>query len=64
MNGSTIGNNAYVGPNTTIEKALLENNCFVGMGSVVRNGSVIKGVVAAGSLVRENTIISEGEVKN
>lgn len=57
LSGSSVGSDAFVGPNASVEAATLENDSFVGMGSVVRAGSLVKGVVAAGSVVPENTTI-------
>lgn len=54
VSGSQLGNNVFVGPNTVLGKCFLDNNAFVGMGSSVRDGATVKGVVAAGSTVEEN----------
>lgn len=57
-----IGNNAYVGPNCQLESCRVGEDAFVGMGSVVGKGARVEGVVAAGSLVPENSHVRLGEI--
>jgi carbonic anhydrase/acetyltransferase-like protein (isoleucine patch superfamily) len=62
IHGATISNNVFVGPNSALGKCQLDRNAFVGMGSSVRDGAIVRGVVAAGSVVPANTVVGEGEI--
>lgn len=62
MNGATLANNVFVGPNTTLGKCLLDSDAFVAMGAVVGDGAIVKGVIAAGSVVSDNETVGQGEI--
>lgn len=51
-----IGDNVTIGHNATIHGCEIKDNCLIGMGAILLNGSVINqnSMVAAGSLVTEN----------
>jgi len=55
----TIGNGVTIGHRSIIHGCTIEDECLIGMGSIVMNNAVIgKGsVVAAGAVVLEGTII-------
>ncbi|XP_042430799.1 gamma carbonic anhydrase 1, mitochondrial-like [Zingiber officinale] len=59
-----IGDNVTVGHSAVLHGCTVENESFVGMGAVLLDGVVVEehGMVAAGSLVRQNTKIPSGEV--
>lgn len=59
-----IGDNVTVGHSAVIHGCTVEDEAFVGMGAVLLDGVVVEkhGMVAAGSLVRQNTRIPAGEV--
>lgn len=54
-----IGDNVTVGHNAVVHGCTIEDECLIGMGSVVLNRSLIRAgsVVAAGSVVREGSLI-------
>ncbi|CAK90824.1 unnamed protein product (macronuclear) [Paramecium tetraurelia] len=58
----TLGNNSYVGPNSNLQGCLIGDDAFIGMGSTIKQGASVQGIVAAGSLVPEGTQIKQGEV--
>ena len=57
-----IGNNAFVGPHTTLLGCTIEPNSYVAAGATVLHGSIIKSgsVVAVSAFVHANTVIPEG----
>lgn len=59
-----IGDNVTVGHSAVLHGCTVEDEAFVGMGSTLLDGVVVEkhAVVAAGSLVRQNTRIPSGEV--
>jgi len=59
-----VGDNVYVGPNCTLESCTIESNSFIGMGASLREGVKVEsyGVVAAGSVVPENTTIPSYQI--
>ncbi len=63
--GNTIiGNNVTIGHKALIHAAKLEDACFVGMGAIIMDNSIIEtgAMVAAGSLVTPNKLIRKGEI--
>lgn len=54
----------YVGHSAVLHGCTVEDESFVGMGAVLLDGVLVEkhGMVAAGSLVRQNTKIPAGEV--
>lgn len=60
----SIGNNVFVGPNTTLQGSQLEDGSFVSMGATVRHAKVqTGGLVAAGAVIPDNVVVQEGEVQ-
>ncbi|CAH8389577.1 unnamed protein product [Eruca vesicaria subsp. sativa] len=61
---TSIGDNVTVGHSAVIHGCTVEDESFVGMGATLLDGVVVEkhAMVAAGSLVRENTRIPSGEV--
>ncbi|XP_006644073.1 gamma carbonic anhydrase 1, mitochondrial [Oryza brachyantha] len=59
-----IGDNVTVGHSAVLQGCTVEDEAFVGMGATLLDGVVVEkhGMVAAGSLVRQNTRIPCGEV--
>ncbi|XP_044511010.1 gamma carbonic anhydrase 1, mitochondrial [Mangifera indica] len=59
-----IGDNVTVGHSAVLHGCTVEDEAFVGMGATLLDGVVVErhGMVAAGSLVRQNTRIPSGEV--
>ncbi|XP_070669754.1 gamma carbonic anhydrase 1, mitochondrial isoform X2 [Malus domestica] len=59
-----IGDNVTVGHSAVIHGCTVEDEAFVGMGATLLDGVVVEkhAMVAAGSLVRQNTKIPSGEV--
>jgi len=55
----TIGNKVTIGHRCVIHGCTIEDNCLIGMGSIVMNNAVIGegSVIAAGTLILEKTII-------
>ncbi|MBF0101878.1 MAG: gamma carbonic anhydrase family protein [Desulfobacterales bacterium] len=54
-----IGSNVTVGHRCILHGCNIEDNCLIGMGSIVLNGAVIghSSVIAAGAVILENTVI-------
>lgn len=59
-----IGDNVTIGHSAVIHGCTIEDEAFVGMGATLLDGAVVEkhGMVAAGSLVRQNTRIPSGQV--
>lgn len=59
-----IGDNVTVGHSAVLHGCTVEDEAFIGMGATLLDGVVVEkhGMVAAGSLVRQNTKIPSGEV--
>ncbi|KAL5713583.1 Gamma carbonic anhydrase 2 [Ranunculus cassubicifolius] len=59
-----IGNNVTIGHSAIIHACTVEDEAFVGMGATLLDGVVVEknAMVAAGSLVKQNTRIPLGEV--
>ena len=57
-----IGKNCTIGHNAILHGATIENNCLIGMGSIVLNGARIKenSLVGAGTLVTEGKEFPDG----
>jgi carbonic anhydrase/acetyltransferase-like protein (isoleucine patch superfamily) len=55
----TIGNEVTVGHRSILHGCTIEDQCLIGMGSIIMNRAVIgKGsVIAAGTLILENTVV-------
>ncbi|KAK8813146.1 hypothetical protein WA158_002738 [Blastocystis sp. Blastoise] len=60
----TIGNNCIIGHNVVLQSCTLEDDCLIGIGSVINNGCHISthSIVAAGSVVAPNTTVPSGEM--
>ncbi|PIN06212.1 Dynactin, subunit p25 [Handroanthus impetiginosus] len=61
---TVIGNNVTIGHSAVIHACTIEDEAFVGMGATLLDGAVVEkhAMVAAGSLVRQNTRVPSGEV--
>jgi carbonic anhydrase/acetyltransferase-like protein (isoleucine patch superfamily) len=57
-----IGNNVTIGHNVILHGCTIEDECLVGMGSIVMDKVVVKKhvLIAAGSLVPEHTVLESG----
>ncbi|MBN2422414.1 gamma carbonic anhydrase family protein [Candidatus Woesearchaeota archaeon] len=63
-NSVKIGNNITIGHNCIIHGCIIEDNCLIGMGSVIMNGSVIEknSIIGAGAVVTEGKNIPENSL--
>jgi len=61
---TTIGENVTIGHNCIIHAATLCDECFVGMGSIVMDLSVVEthSMLAAGSLLSPGKVVKSGEL--
>jgi carbonic anhydrase/acetyltransferase-like protein (isoleucine patch superfamily) len=61
---TVLGDNVTVGHGVILHACTIEDNCIIGMGSIILNGAVIPkdSVVAAGSLVPPRKKYSEGSL--
>lgn len=59
---TTIGNNVSVGHNAIVHGCTVEDDVLIGMGAIVMDNAVVQRhcIVAAGSVVLENTICESG----
>ena len=59
-----IGDNVTVGHRALLHACVLENNCFVGMGSTLLDGAVVESgaMVAAGALVTPGKRVLKGQL--
>lgn len=59
-----IGNNVTVGHQTVLHGCTIEDNCMIGMGSMVMDGAVIQKevILGAGSLVTPNKTLESGHL--
>lgn len=61
---TTIGENVTVGHSAIVHGATIGNNVLIGMGSIIMTGAVIEDwcIIAAGSLIPENTHVPIGSL--
>lgn len=59
-----IGSNVTIGHSAIVHGCTIEDNCIIGMGSIIMNGSVIgkNCIIGAGALITERTVIPEGSI--
>ena len=59
-----IGKNVSVGHNSTIHGCTIEDNCLIGMGTIIMSGAYIgkNTMIAAGSLIPQGRIIPENSL--
>ena len=59
-----IGNNVTVGHSAQIHSAIVEDNCLIGMGSILNSGCKIESTafVAAGAVIGKNVTVKSGEL--
>nr|MDA3823815.1 gamma carbonic anhydrase family protein [Bacteroidales bacterium] len=59
-----IGDNVSIGHNVVVHGARIENNCLIGIGSILLDYSVIgeNSIIAAGSVVLQKTIVEPGSI--
>lgn len=60
----TIGNNVTIGHGAIVHGCTVENNCIIGMGSIIMNGALIGHdcIIGAGALITENDVIPDYSV--
>lgn len=60
----TVGDNVTIGHGAIIHCCTIEDNCIIGMGSIIMNKAVIgkNSIVGAGALVTENKVFPEGSL--
>lgn len=60
----TIGDNCYIGANSSLDACTIEDNSFVGMGASVARGAKVEsfGVLAAGSHLGEGATVPAGQI--
>ena len=60
--GTTIGNNVSIGHNAIVHGCVIDDNVLIGMGAIVMDHAVINEycIIAAGSIILENTICESG----
>jgi carbonic anhydrase/acetyltransferase-like protein (isoleucine patch superfamily) len=56
-----IGNNVSIGHNAIVHGCVIADNVLVGMGAIVMDHAKI-GIIAAGAVVLENTVIESGSI--
>ena len=58
-NPLTIGDNVTVGHNAVVHGCTIEDNCLIGIGSVILNDARVKegSIVASGSVVKERQVV-------
>ena len=61
-NKVVIGDNAFVGPNATLDACTVESFAYVGMGASVSRSAIVESfsVVAAGAVVPQGAVIHSG----
>ncbi len=61
---AVIGNNVSIGHNALVHGCILKSNVLVGMGAIVMDNAVVNEfcIIAAGSVVLENTICEPGYI--
>lgn len=59
---TTIGDQCSIGHNAIIHGCTLQNNVLVGMGAIIMDHAVVEpfSIIAAGSVVLENTVVESG----
>ena len=59
-----IGDNCYIGANSSLDACTIEDNSFVGMGASVARGAKVEafGVLAAGSSLAEGQTVPAGQI--
>lgn len=59
-----VGENCTIGHNTILHSALIDDNCLVGMGSIVLNKAEMKqfSMLGAGSLLTNRTVVKEKQL--
>ena len=59
-----IGSNVTIGHSAIVHGCTIEDNCIIGMGSIIMNGSIIgkNCIIGAGALITERTVIPEGSI--
>jgi len=60
----SIGNDVTIGHNVTVHGCHIEDQCLIGMGSIILDGAVIQSqvLVGAGSLVAEGKVLERGHL--
>lgn len=60
----TIGDNVYVGANSTLDSCTLESFSYIGMGATVSRGCTVESfaVLASGACLPENSTVPSGQI--
>lgn len=61
---TTIGRNVSVGHNSIIHGCTIEDNCLIGMGSIIMSGAYIgkNSIIAAGTMIPQGKIIMDNSL--
>ena len=61
---TTIGDDVSIGHNAIVHGGILKNKVLVGMGSIIMDNCIVESnsIIAAGSVVTQNTHIPEGTI--
>lgn len=61
-NKVVIGDNAFVGPNASLDACTVESFAMVGMGASIGHSAIVEsfGVVAAGAVVPDGAVVHSG----
>jgi gamma-carbonic anhydrase len=64
FSGTTIGDRVTVGHNVIVHACTIEDDCIIGMGSIILDGARVRrgSIVGAGALVTPGTDIAEGSM--
>ncbi len=62
--GTTIGNRVSIGHNAIVHGCTIEHEVLIGMGAIVMDNAKIgsRSIIAAGSVVLENTVVPPGTI--
>jgi len=62
--GVSIGNDVTIGHNVTVHGCTIEDQCLIGIGSIILDGAIIQSQVllGAGSLVPEGKVLESGNL--
>jgi carbonic anhydrase/acetyltransferase-like protein (isoleucine patch superfamily) len=64
FSGTVVGDNVTVGHNAILHACTIEDDCIIGMGSIILDGARVRrgSIVGAGALVTPGTDIAEGSM--
>ena len=63
-NHTMIGNNVTIGHSAQINSATVEDNCLIGMGSILNSGCKVESMsfIAAGAVIGKDEVVKSGEL--